>query len=278
MSERADPIGLIANKVSEGFLGGPQRRSVGTPFGPAEVMVGVHAGRDVVCLERYGRDMTVPSHKVNHRANIFALRSLGCRRVISQNAIGSLSASILPGDIVVPHDLIDHTKARPLSMFDLEDCWVRVDMTAPFCGGIRSVLISAGTGESSRVLPEGVFVCTEGPRLETPAEVATYRHEGGDIVGTPVIPEAVFAREVEMCYASIAPVINLAAGLSAAVDHRGMNEFYVQSGLQRRTEAMIGFAIGSLPSREPCSCHRALGSGFHGRVPAWLWADSSVHP
>ena len=275
MNEQVVPIGIIANRLSHGFIAAAQRRAIDTPFGPADVVVGSQGARAVVFIERYGPAMTRPSHKVNFRASIYALRTLGCRRVISQNAIGSLSRAIVPGDIVIPHDLIDHTKARPLSLFDEEECWVRVDMTSPFCPQLRTAMIRAGHAGAGRVVPQGVFVCTEGPRLETPAEVAQYRREGGDIIGTPMIPEAVFAREAEMCYASIAPVINLAAGLTDLVDHRQMNEFYASSGLQERAEAMIAFAVQSAPEGA-CACHSALRSSLHGRIPDWVWADSSV--
>ena len=233
------PIGMITSRVSERLVANLRTEDVSTPFGPAEVYLGQIDQRDAVCINRYGPELKIPSHKINHRANIWALRSLGVRRIISQNAIGSVNPMLRPGDIVIPHDLLDRTKVRPLSLFDDEDCWVRVDMTEPFCSEIRQGLIQATASLTERVIPRGIFVCTEGPRFETPAEIRVFQQEGGDIVGTPLIPEAVLAREAELCYASIAPIINFGAGLAPDVDHKGMVDFYYTGGLHELVEDAI---------------------------------------
>src|SRR5690606_26486545 len=147
---------------------------------------------------------TTPSHKINYHANIFALYELGVKSIISQNAIGSVNPAIRPGDIVISNDFLDKTKSRAQSLFDETECWVRVDFTDPFCPRLRQDLIGAATKFSNRIIERGTFVCTEGPRFETPAEIRAYAKEGGDIVGTPLVPEVIFARELEMCFASVA--------------------------------------------------------------------------
>lgn len=270
------PVGIIASTLGQGIFSERRRQTKTTPFGDAEVSTGVIGECPVVLIERYGPNMAIPSHKVNFRANTYALRSMGVRQILSQNAIGSLRAGILPGDIVVPHDIIDHTKARPLSLFDAGECWVRVDMTAPFCERMRKVVVEVASDRGLRVVSRGVFVCTEGPRLETPAEVEVYRHEGGDIVGTPMVPEAVMAREAEMCYASISPVLNFAAGLTPAVDHAAMMAYYAEGDLQERTEALLEATLRAVGDDPTCSCRKALERGFHGRTPGWMWPDSSL--
>jgi 5'-methylthioadenosine phosphorylase len=266
---------MITSRVSERLVKNLRTEQVRTPFGPAEVYLGKIGSRAVVCINRYGPDLKIPSHKVNHRANIWALRSLGAERVISQNAIGSVNPALRPGDIVIPDDLLDRTKIRPLSLFDDEDCWSRVDMTEPFCPEIRQSLIEAASGLSERVIPRGVFVCTEGPRFETPAEIRVFQREGGDIVGTPMIPEAVMAREAELCYASIAPIINYGAGLAPVVDHLGMVDFYYAGGLHELVEDSIEAAVALIAESRHCHCGQALRQGFHGDKPAWL-KDSSL--
>src|SRR4030095_10488686 len=127
------PIGLITSAASERLLTERRSEAVSTPWGEANVLTGKIGGTDAVVVLRYGEALTTPSHKINHQANIWALKQLGVSRVISQNAIGSVTPAILPGDIVISHDFLDRTKNRPLSLFDGEDCWVRVDFTEPFC-------------------------------------------------------------------------------------------------------------------------------------------------
>ncbi|MBL8696806.1 MAG: MTAP family purine nucleoside phosphorylase [Alphaproteobacteria bacterium] len=272
-----EPIGLITSAASDQLVAGRAMTKVDTPFGSADIVTGRIAGRAVAIVLRYGADMTLPSHKINFRANIWALKSLGVTRVISQNAIGSVNPVIRPGDIVISDDFLDRTKTRPLSLFDDEACWVRVDMTEPFCPQMRPVLATAAAKHSPRVIDRGVFACTEGPRFETPAEIRALQRDGGDIVGTPLVPEVVLAREAELCFASIAPVINFGAGMAPAVTHFGagsMAEFYYTGGLHDRVEKAIADAVAAMPAERTCKCGQALSGGFHGKRPAWLTACS----
>ena len=267
------PIGLLSSAATETLLQNRRETIVPTPWGDAHVLLGQIGGTDAAVILRYGAGLTIPSHRINHRANIWAFRELGATSVISQNAIGSVNRAIRPGDIVISDDFLDRTKARPLSLFDDTDCWVRVDMTEPFCPRLRAALITAATARSNRVIPRGVFVCTEGPRFETPAEINAYRLEGGDIVGTPLVPEVVFAREAELCFASIAPVINFGAGMAPAVIHVGdgsMNDIYYREGLHDLVEQIIIATVSGLTAPRHCACGTALHHGFHGTPPAWL--------
>lgn len=271
------PIGLITSAASEALLKNRRTEMVGTPWGEAPVLLGTIAGREVAVVLRYSANLTVPSHKINHKANIWALRALGVGSIISQNAIGSVNPAIRPGDIVIPDDFLDRTKVRPQSLFDDSDCWVRVDFTDPFCPRLRRELIAAATALSNRVIERGVFVCTEGPRFETPAEIRAFQRDGGDIVGTPLVPEVVFAREAEMCFASISPVINFGAGMAPAVVHFGpgsMNDAYYREGLHDLVEKTIASAIEGLSHDADCGCRHALKGGFHGQPPAWLKTSS----
>ena len=267
------PVGLITSAASERLLTDRREKMVSTPWGEASVLTGRIGEREAAVILRYGPGLTVPSHKINYRANLWALRTLGVQRVVSQNAIGSVNPVIRPGDIVISHDFLDRTKSRPLSLFDDCEGWVRVDMTEPFCPELRMALISAARKQSERVIDRGIFVCTEGPRFETPAEIRALQREGGDIVGTPLVPEVVFAREAEMCFASIAPVINFGAGMAPAVIHVGpgsMNDDYYSNGAHERIERALIDAISTISSKRACSCGTALRGGFHGERPAWL--------
>lgn len=269
------PIGLISSAASPTLLKDRRTEAVPTPWGAAEVLSGTIGGVPAAVVLRYGPGLTVPSHAINYRANIWALRELGVKEIVSQNAIGSVNTAIRPGDIVVSDDFLDRTKSRSLSLFDGTECWVRVDFTEPFCPRVRRALIEATRRHSDRVIERGVFVCTEGPRFETPAEIRAYRQEGGDIVGTPLVPEVVFAREAELCFASIAPVINFGAGMAPAVVHFGegsMNELYYEGGLHDLVEHALldAFAILADATVKDCGCGRALEGSLHGQPPTWL--------
>lgn len=263
-------IGLLTSRTSARLVSSSDRVSVETPFGMGDLLIGKISGRDVACIDRYGPDLNRPSHKIDYRANIWALRSIGVERLISQNAIGSLRESIRPGDIVVPHDFLDRTHQRPLSLFDDQEAWVRVDLSLPFCPELRAALSAGVSSVSARLLDGGVFACVEGPRLETPAEVRALRHEGADIIGTPLVPEAVFAREAEMCFASIAPVINFAAGIVETVSHSGMSNYYYNSGLHEQVEDAISVAVTKISEERLCVCGHALADSYVGERPPWL--------
>jgi 5'-methylthioadenosine phosphorylase len=271
-------IGIIISRITERLFNNLEQITVDTPFGETVLFTGNIGSREVVGLNRYGSEQSVPSHEINFRANIWALRVMGVHQVISQNAIGSVNPVLRPGDIVIPHDLIDHTKGvRNLSLFDGEKCWVRVDMTEPFCSSIRKILIETGNRLSERIIPQGVFVCAEGPRFETPTEIKILQREGGDIIGTPLIPEAVMAREAELCYASIAPIINYGPGLAPKVIHvgpGGMIDQYYSNGLHELVEDIIAEAIKMMPDHPDCACRHALKGAFQGERPEWLTGTS----
>jgi 5'-methylthioadenosine phosphorylase len=281
MAMSKNVVGLISSAASERLLSERKVASVPTPWGHADVLTGRIGGREAAVVLRYGADLTIPSHKINYRANIWALRELGVTRIVSQNAIGSVNPAIRPGDIMISHDFLDRTRTRPHSLFDDSECWVRVDLTEPFCPEVRQALIAAARRQSERVIERGVFVCAEGPRFETPAEIRAFQRDGGDIVGTPLVPEVVFAREAELCFASIAPVINFGAGMAPAVIHSGagsMNDYYYTGGLHDLVEGSIAAAVAALPSERHCGCSRALRGGFHGKRPAWLTHCSLDEP
>lgn len=266
-------LGVLSSFFSPRFLDAHETRAVETPWGSAEVDLARVDGQVVACVWRYGHQLALPSHRINFRANLWALRSLGVERLISQNAIGSCNADLAPGAVVISHDFIDFTHGRPRSFFDDAEAWVRVDLTEPFCPQTRAALIAAARPIFDRLAERGVFICVDGPRFETPAEIAMFCQWGADIIGTPLVPEVVLAREAEICFASIAPIINFASGLAPAVQHTGpgsMVDFYYGSGFHDRVEDVIRAALRALPVERGCGCGRALEQAFHGTPPPWF--------
>jgi 5'-methylthioadenosine phosphorylase len=262
-------VGLLTSRIGVQLLGEAAQESVQTPFGVAEMNRGWLGGVPVLAIERYGAGLTVPSHKINYRANLWALRAAGVSAVISQNAIGSVTQLIRPGDVVVPDDMVDRTSGRARSFFDELDAWARVDMTEAFCPWLRSALLAASEPERLRCLDGGVFACVDGPRFETPHEVRLMRRDGVAIVGTPLVPEIILAREAGMCFASLAPVINYAAGVGPDVKQEDMNNFYYRSGLHEAIERIIARAVQAMPGSQSCRCRLRLDGAYSGEPPAW---------
>ena len=170
---------------------------------------------EVAFVARHGREHSVPPHRVNYRGNIAALRELGVKNILASAAVGSLSEEMPPGSLVVVTQFLDFTRGRPSTFFDGDGEEVRhVDMTEPYCAHLRAELQAAAEALGEKVHAGGTYVCAEGPRVETPAEIEMFRKLGGDVVGMTSVPEVVLAREVGICYAAVGIVTNWAAGVS----------------------------------------------------------------
>lgn len=191
------------------------REIVQTPFGePSGPLVqGLLAGHNVYFLPRHGAGHTIPPHKINYRANIWALKEAGVEQVIAVNAVGGIREDMQPGALVIPDQVIDYTVSRTNTFFEegLKQV-VHIDFTEPFCESLRKKIISAADTHSINIISDGTYAATQGPRLETAAEVNRLEKDGCHLIGMTCMPEAALAREKELCYASISVVANLAAG------------------------------------------------------------------
>lgn len=192
-------------------------RTIETPYGETQVTVGQYAGRQVAFLPRHGKGHAVPPHKVNYRANIHALKQLGVTQVLATAAVGSIRTEIRPGSLLLMSDFIDMTKSRISTFHEGENGVVHIDMTDPYCGRLRNRVADIAESEKIGLLPHGTYVCTEGPRFETAAEIRMYAQWGGDVVGMTSVPEVVLAKEAEMCYATVGIVTNYCTGISDTV-------------------------------------------------------------
>lgn len=210
-------IGVIGGTgVYELTTGESTRRDqVSTPYGLVELSVSTHGRRELLFVARHGSGHAVPPHRVNYRANVDALRQRGCRCIIATNAVGSLRRGMQPGDVVLPDQFLDFTRSRAATFHDGEHGGVRhVDLTEPYCPALRAQALEVLQEQRVTVHPAATYVCTEGPRFETPAEIRMFERLGGDLVGMTGVPEVVLAREAGICYVSLCVVTNFAAGLS----------------------------------------------------------------
>lgn len=183
----------------------------GTPSSP--LFHGVFNGRPVVFLPRHGEGHVVPPHRINYRANIWALKEAGIDRLVAVAAVGGITEHCGPGVICIPDQLIDYTWGREHSFFDGQDNKVvHVDFTEPYCEALRQDLLQAAQQSGQTVHPKGCYAATQGPRLESVAEIKRLENDGCDLVGMTGMPEAGLAKELELCYACCALSVNWAAG------------------------------------------------------------------
>jgi 5'-methylthioadenosine phosphorylase len=198
-----------------------ERRVIRTPYGePSGVLSSgrIH-GHDVLFLPRHGYGHSIPPHRVNYRANIWALRECGARRIVSIASVGGICADLNPGDIVIPHQIIDYTWGRKSTYFDGGDMSVtHVDFTQPYDEELRRQMVLSAAKAGISIRDGGVYAATQGPRLETAAEIDRMERDGAQVVGMTGMPEAVLARELKLAYAAINPVANHAAGRGKSTD------------------------------------------------------------
>jgi 5'-methylthioadenosine phosphorylase len=208
-------VGIIGGAGIYKLFSNAVEKEVKTPYGePSEkILIGVLNGKNVAFIPRHGKKHSIPSHNVNHRANIYALRSLGVENIISITSTNIINTNIKIGDIIIIDDFLDFTR-EPHTFYDVfKNEPVHIDMTFPFSTTLRSLLIGICKEKNYNFHERGIYVNTVGPRLETPFEIKTYRTFGADIVGQNVVPEVILSKELGMAYATIAVGIKYASGI-----------------------------------------------------------------
>jgi len=190
-----------------------ETRRVSTPYGEAEVKILRQGEEEIAFLARHGKSHTLPPHKINYRANIAALKDLGISNILASATVGSLNPRIIPGKLALLTQFLDFTWGREAT-FSGEGEVKHVDVSDPYCPSLRQAMLKCAVGQGLVLYPQATYVCTQGPRFETPAEIEMFRRLGGDLVGMTGVPEVVLAREAGICYAAVALVTNWAAGMA----------------------------------------------------------------
>jgi 5'-methylthioinosine phosphorylase len=214
-----------------------RRKVARTPYGDPSgaITYGRIGSREVLFLARHGYGHTIAPHEVNYRANLWGLKQAGADSVVSVASVGGIRNDIWPGTILLPHQVIDYTWGRVSTFFEGPGAPVNhIDFTEPYSRELRARLLQAAAAAGERVMDGGVYAATQGPRLETAAEINRLERDGADVVGMTGMPEAALAREIGLEYAAIAVVANYAAG-------RGDSERAVPLD---RIEAVLDEAMG----------------------------------
>ncbi|WP_103528765.1 S-methyl-5'-thioadenosine phosphorylase [Streptomyces sp. SM12] len=261
-------IGVIGGSGFYSFLDDVTEVTVETPYGkPSDsLFLGRVAGRDVAFLPRHGRGHHLPPHRINYRANLWALRAVGVRQVLAPCAVGGLRPEHGPGTLVVPDQLVDRTKTRVQSYFDGETRAdgvrpnvVHATFADPYCPLGREAALAAARASDWEPVDRGTLCVIEGPRFSTRAESQWHAAQGWAVVGMTGHPEAVLARELELCYTSLALVTDLDAGAESGdgVSHTEVLEVFAQN--VGRLRGVLFEAVAKLPEeRGECMCANAL--------------------
>ncbi|KLL09807.1 MULTISPECIES: S-methyl-5'-thioadenosine phosphorylase [Protofrankia] len=251
-------ISVIGGTGLYSFLEDATDIQVTTPYGePSDpIAVGSLDGRPVAFLARHGRDHRFPAHRVNYRANLWALRSLGVRQVIAPAAVGSLRPELGPGTFVLPDQLVDRTSGRATTFYD--EGAVHVSFADPYCPAARTSVLKAGTELGVGVVDGGTMVVVPGPRFSTRAESRFFAGQGWSLVNMTGHPEAVLARELALCYVSIALVTDHDAGVDGGTSVAQADVFEVFARSVDTLRELVRLTVAALPSTRECACPTAL--------------------
>ncbi|WP_043472748.1 S-methyl-5'-thioadenosine phosphorylase [Kitasatospora sp. MBT66] len=268
-------LGVIGGSGLYALLDDVVEVAVDTPYGaPSDsVFVGAVGGRRVAFLPRHGRAHAIAPHRINYRANLWALHSLGVRQVLGPCAVGGLRPEYGPGTLVVPDQFVDRTAARAQTFYDGEPLpdgslpgVVHAPLADPYCPAGRAAVLAASREAGWEPVDGGTLVVIEGPRFSTRAESRWFTANGWSTVGMTGHPEAALARELALCYTSLNLVTDLDAGVGSGegVTHAEVLEVFGRNVDRLRT--VLFAALEALPERRSCSCPRAL-DGFTPNIP-----------
>ena len=252
-------LGLFGGSGFYAFLDGATDVAVHTPYGPPSdrVAVGEVAGRRIAFLPRHGRNHSIPPHRINYRANLWAMRELGVTRILAPCAVGSLRRDIAPGTFVVCDQIVDRTSGRADTFYD-GPVVTHVSFADPYCPELRSLAALCGTDLGIPIREAGTGVAIQGPRFSTRAESAFYAAQGWDVIGMTQYPEVVLARELELCCVNISLVTDYDVGIEGLPAVTTQEVVLI---LQRNNDALrsfLGTLIPRIPVQRSCPCGSAL--------------------
>jgi 5'-methylthioadenosine phosphorylase len=263
MSEERATIGVIGGSGFSRFLDDVMEVSLPTPWGPpsAPVHLGTLGDRRIAFLPRHGPGHTIPPHRVNAKANLWAMRELGVERIFGPCAVGSLRADLPPGTFVVCDQLVDRTSGRADTYYD-GPAVNHISFADPYCHELRGVLLRSADESGIDIRASGTVVVVQGPRFSTRAESRWYRQAGWEVINMTQYPEAYLARELGICYATVALVTDYDTGVE---DEPGIEPvdmatvFAVMRDNVDRVRTLLERAIGEVPTGRSCSCADAPG-------------------
>ena len=257
--EKDVEIGIFGGTgiYDSGLLEDAKEVNVDTPYGkPSDtITVGTFKGRRIAFLPRHGKKHSIPPHRINFKANIWAFKELGVTRIIAPSAVGSLKEELEPGHFVLPTQFLDFTKSRDGS-FSENGRVVHISVADPFCPELQLSILEAAENQDLKLHKDCTYVCIEGPRFSTKAESRFYRTMGADIIGMTLVPECQLAREAQICYASISTVTDYDVWAEKPVTAKKVLETLSKN--VEKTKKVLAELIDKIPETRTCSCAKAL--------------------
>lgn len=253
-------IGIIGGTgiYDSEFFSKTEDVKVHTPYGsPSDLItIGEYAGKKIAFIPRHGRNHRIPPHRINNRANIWALKQMGVKRIVAPTAVGSMNLEFKPGDIIIPDQFVDFTKGRQYTFYD-GDQVCHISLADPFCRELRNIVNNV-KDLNYNLHPNATYICVEGPRFSTRAESQFYRDVvKADIIGMTLVPECQLSREAKICYLSIATVTDYDVWADLAVTSKEIIRTLHNN--VEKAKKLIGLVIDKIPpERTNCTCAHAL--------------------
>jgi len=240
-----------------GLLKNATEISIDTPFGkPSDsITIGEFNERKIAFMPRHGKKHSIPPHMINFKANIWAFKELGVKRIIAPSAVGSLKEELAPGNFALPSQFLDFTKSRDGS-FSEDGRVIHISVAEPFCPELKDSILKVAENQNLSIHKDCTYVCIEGPRFSTKAESKFFRSTGADIIGMTLVPECQLAREAQMCYASISTVTDYDVWAEKPVTAKEVLETLSKN--VDSTKNLLKFLIDEIPKSRKCSCEKAL--------------------
>ena len=258
MNESAE-IGIFGGTgiYDSGLLNDSKEITIETPYGKTSdsITIGEFNGRKVAFMPRHGKKHTIPPHLINFRANIWAFKELGVKRIIAPSAVGSLKEDFQPGHFALPSQFIDFTKSRK-GTFSENGRVIHISVADPFCPELQNVVLDAVKDQEIEIHKDCTYVCIEGPRFSTKAESKFFRTTGADIIGMTLVPECQPAREAQICYVSISTITDYDVWAEKPVTAKEVMETLAKN--VEMTKKLLTFVIDQIPEIKSCSCEKAL--------------------
>lgn len=253
-------IGIIGGTgiYNSDILENKQEFKISTPFGsPSDIIsLGDYKGKKIAFIPRHGKNHSIPPHKINSRANIWALKELGVSRIIAPSAVGSLQPKFKPGDFVVPDQFIDFTKKREYTFYDGNRV-CHISSADPFCHQLREIAVSCCRTKELAYHENGTYICIEGPRFSTRAESKFFKEIiGGHIIGMTLVPECILAKEMQICYLSLSSVTDYDVWAENPVSSKEIIETLKKNAII--TQKLLIDLINDIPKQRSCMCGNSL--------------------
>jgi 5'-methylthioadenosine phosphorylase len=257
-------IGVFGGTGFSSLVDNAVEYCVDTPYGApsAPVMIGEIAGRSVAFLPRHGKHHQFPPHKINYRANVWAMKEFGVKRIIGPNACGSLQPHVKPGDFVICDQFVDRTKARPDTFYDGPHT-THVSSADPYCPTMRAVAVEQARALGTAVHTSGTVVVIEGPRFSTRSESRWFASQGWEVINMTQYPECFLARELEICYCNISLITDYDSGTEGVEPVTNEEVVRVFNANNQKVRDLLYAMVPAMPSERACVCASALaGASF----------------